>query len=63
MYYFETALNNLESDVKEEPSFHTFLQMFYKNFKILVLIFLILYQFWRRLMKNLPRYKETFISM
>ena len=28
-----------ESDVKEGPPFHTFLKIFYKNFKILVLCY------------------------
>ena len=37
MYCFETALKIWESDVKQGPPFHTFLQLFYKKFKILVL--------------------------
>ena len=47
---------------KEGPTFHTFLQIFYKKFKILVLgydLVLILYQFSRRLKKILPLYKES----
>ena len=37
IYCFETALKIWESDVKEAPPFPTFPQIFYKNFKILVL--------------------------
>ena len=45
-----------ESDVNKVASFHTFFQIFYKKFKILVLNCKLshLYQFSRRSTKNLP---------
>ena len=54
-----------ENDVKEGPLFHTFPQIFYKNFKILVLSYNISHfvPIFKKIDKKLPRLKESFISM
>ena len=54
-----------ESDVKEDPCFAPSSKYFTKHlkFKCQAIIFLIWYQFSKILTKDLPRYKESFISI